>query len=188
MHFRNLFLLCRATIVIKCDMDFVLYPLDVQTCPVDFSSCKYNFYTISSSFDLSANHICFVCFHLTIDPDKYSSKDMSFRWKSDNPITFPKDFDEVGFFRLPKYVVSFATQKEPHILHFNDVEHWSARLEIILSREVKSYLLENYLPSTLFVSMSWGSFVVVPEIVPGRMVRDETGIFVQNSIKKPTSC
>lgn len=35
----------------------------------------------------------------------------------------------------------------------------SARLEITLSREVKSYLLENYLPSTLFVSMSWGSFV-----------------------------
>lgn len=102
--------------------------------------------------------------------DKYSTKDMSFRWKNDNPITFPKDFDEVGFFRLPKYVVSFATQKEPHILHFNDVDHWSARLEIILSREVKSYLLENYLPSTLFVSMSWGSFVVVPEIVPGRMV------------------
>lgn len=30
----------RATIVIKCDMDFVLYPLDVQNCPVDFSSCK----------------------------------------------------------------------------------------------------------------------------------------------------
>uniref|UniRef100_A0A182PA07 Kinesin motor domain-containing protein n=1 Tax=Anopheles epiroticus TaxID=199890 RepID=A0A182PA07_9DIPT len=77
-----------ATIIIKCDMDFVLYPLDVQRCPVDFSS--YN--------------------------------------------------------------------------------HSSARLEITLSREVKSYLLENYLPSTLFVSISWGSFVVVPEIVPGRMV------------------
>lgn len=30
----------RATIVIKCDMDFVLYPLDVQNCPVDFSSCE----------------------------------------------------------------------------------------------------------------------------------------------------
>jgi hypothetical protein len=43
----------------------------------------------------------------------------------------------------------------------------SARLEITLSRELKSYLLENYLPSTLFVSISWGSFVVVPEIVPG---------------------
>lgn len=29
-----------ATIIIKCDMDFVLYPLDVQKCSVDFSSCK----------------------------------------------------------------------------------------------------------------------------------------------------
>jgi hypothetical protein len=29
-----------ATIIIKCDMDFVLYPLDVQKCPVDFSSCE----------------------------------------------------------------------------------------------------------------------------------------------------
>lgn len=34
----------RATIMIKCDMDFVLYPLDVQKCAVDFSSCKYNTY------------------------------------------------------------------------------------------------------------------------------------------------
>ncbi|XP_055312389.1 glycine receptor subunit alpha-2-like [Sitodiplosis mosellana] len=129
-----------ATIVIKCDMDFVLYPLDVQSCPVDFSSYKY------------------------------SVKDMSFRWKKENPITFPKDFDEGLFFRLPKYVVSFSTVKEPQTLHYNDVDHSSARLQITLSREVKSYLLENYLPSTLFVSMSWGSFIVVPEIVPGRMV------------------
>lgn len=111
------------------------------------------------SFRLNANQIL----------DKYSVKDMSFRWKKDNPITFPSDFDE-GFFRLPKYVVSFSTEREPHILHYNDVDHCSARLEITLSREVKSYLLENYLPSTLFVSLSWGSFIVVPEIVPGRMV------------------
>lgn len=94
---------------------------------------------------------------------------MSFRWKTYNPISFPNDFDE-GFFRLPKYVVSFTAVQEPQILHFNDVDHCSARLAITLSREVKSYLLENYLPSTLFVSMSWGSFIVVPEIVPGRMV------------------
>jgi len=36
----------RATIIIKCDMDFVLYPLDVQTCAVDFGSCKRNFIII----------------------------------------------------------------------------------------------------------------------------------------------
>ncbi|XP_038121956.1 glycine receptor subunit alpha-4 isoform X1 [Culex quinquefasciatus] len=133
-----------ATIIFKCDMDFVLYPLDVQRCPVDFSSYKY------------------------------TVKEMRFRWRTENALTFPHDFGD-GFFRLPKYVVSFYTEQEPQTIHYGDGEpgphnHSSARLEITLSREVKSYLLENYLPSTLFVSMSWGSFVVVPEIVPGRMV------------------
>ncbi|XP_055532254.1 glycine receptor subunit alpha-2-like isoform X1 [Wyeomyia smithii] len=133
-----------ATIIFKCDMDFVLYPLDVQRCPVDFSSYKY------------------------------TVKEMRFRWKNDNGLTFPNDFGD-QFFRLPKYVVSFYTEQEPQTIHYGDAHpfpdnHSSARLEITLSREVKSYLLENYLPSTLFVSMSWGSFVVVPEIVPGRMV------------------
>ncbi|XP_052873845.1 glycine receptor subunit alpha-2-like [Anopheles cruzii] len=128
-----------ATIIIKCDMDFVLYPLDVQRCPVDFSSYKY------------------------------PVKDLRFRWRTENALSFPKDFGN-GFFRLPKYVVSFYTEQESQIVNYSDDNHSSARLEITLSREVKSYLLENYLPSTLFVSISWGSFVVVPEIVPGRMV------------------
>lgn len=38
-----LLLYYRATIIIKCDMDFVLYPLDVQTCAVDFGSRKLIF-------------------------------------------------------------------------------------------------------------------------------------------------
>lgn len=40
IHAAISFSCCSATIVIKCDMDFVLYPLDVQNCPVDFSSCE----------------------------------------------------------------------------------------------------------------------------------------------------
>lgn len=142
-------------------MDFLLYPLDVQICPVDFSSCKLNaIYMFLIVKNLGNHHFL---------ADKYSVKDMTFRWKKENPITFPKDFDE-GFFRLPKYVVSFSTEQDPHIIYYGDVDHCSARLEITLSRELKSYLLEHYLPSTLFVSMSWGSFVVIPEVVPGRMV------------------
>lgn len=140
-------------------MDFVLYPLDVQKCPVDFSSCRI--YPHQPKISLIHKPVT-----LSV---KYSITEITFRWKRDNPITFPKDFGE-GFFRLPKYVVSFFAQPTPHIVSYGDSDHASARLQITLSREVKSYLLENYLPSTLFVSMSWGSFIVVPEIVPGRMV------------------
>ncbi|XP_025411453.1 glycine receptor subunit alpha-4-like isoform X3 [Sipha flava] len=126
-----------ATIIIKCDMDFVLYPLDVQTCAVDFGSYKY------------------------------TMMDMKFRWRED-PLSFPSDFGD-GF-RLPRYVVSFVTDNRSNVIYYGDGNHSTARLVITLSRELRSHLLESYLPSTLFVIMSWGSFVVMPEVVPGRMV------------------
>ncbi|XP_025207706.1 glycine receptor subunit alpha-3-like isoform X3 [Melanaphis sacchari] len=126
-----------ATIIIKCDMDFVLYPLDVQTCAVDFGSYKY------------------------------TMTDMKFHWR-DDPLIFPSDFGD-GF-RLPRYVVSFVTDNRLNVIYYGDGNHSTARLVITLSRELRSHLLESYLPSTLFVVMSWGSFVVMPEVVPGRMV------------------
>ncbi|KAK6625241.1 hypothetical protein RUM43_005535 [Polyplax serrata] len=127
-----------ATIMIKCDMDFVLYPLDVQKCAVDFSSYKY------------------------------TATEMNFKWREDPPLSFPSDFGD-GY-RLPKYVVSFVAEKDMNVIYYGEGNHSTARMLITMSREIRSHLLESYLPSTLFVIMSWGSFVVMPEVVPGRMV------------------
>ncbi|XP_013145990.1 PREDICTED: gamma-aminobutyric acid receptor subunit delta-like [Papilio polytes] len=128
-----------ATITIKCQMDFVLYPLDVQKCAIDFGSYKY------------------------------TSEDVRFEWHAGAPWRglVGKQRNQ---FRLPKYVVTFVTDKSNHIRNFGEGEHSAARLQIKLSRELRSYLLESYLPSSLFVIISWGSFCVIPEIVPGRMV------------------
>jgi hypothetical protein len=41
---------------------------------------------------------------------------------------------------------------------------------MLLYRELNAYILETYLPTTMFVIISWGSFLVKPEVVPGRMV------------------
>lgn len=49
----------RATITIKCEMDFVLYPLDVQNCAIDFSSCKYQDYVISKWYTKNVDGTCF---------------------------------------------------------------------------------------------------------------------------------
>ena len=38
-----------------------------------------------------------------------------------------------------------------------------------LSRHVMSYIITYYLPSGLFVLVSWISFLIPPDIVPGRM-------------------
>ncbi|KAJ9582579.1 hypothetical protein L9F63_023067 [Diploptera punctata] len=46
----------------------------------------------------------------------------------------------------------------------------TVRVWLILKRELKAHMLDTYVPTTLFVIMSWGSFLVSPEMVPGRMV------------------
>uniref|UniRef100_A0A1B6E4Y7 Neurotransmitter-gated ion-channel ligand-binding domain-containing protein n=1 Tax=Clastoptera arizonana TaxID=38151 RepID=A0A1B6E4Y7_9HEMI len=128
-----------ATVILKCDMDFELYPLDVQTCTVDFSSYKYTMLY------------------------------MNFTWRDDPALSFPSDFTGESY-RLPKYVVSFTIENDMHFIYYGEGNHSTARMTITLSREIRSHLLETYLPSSLFVIMSWGSFVVIPEVVPGRMV------------------
>ena len=35
------FIVNRATIISICDMDFKLYPLDVQNCELKIESCKF---------------------------------------------------------------------------------------------------------------------------------------------------
>ncbi|VVC92637.1 unnamed protein product [Leptidea sinapis] len=126
-----------ATITIKCEMDFVLYPLDVQNCAIDFN--------------------------------KYTIEDVRFEWREVAPRAGTAGAQRLEF-RLPRYVVTFVTDKSNHIRNFGEGKHSEARLQILLSRELRGYLLESYLPSSLFVIISWGSFCVIPEIVPGRMV------------------
>ncbi|CAG4988888.1 unnamed protein product [Parnassius apollo] len=103
-----------ATITIKCQMDFVLYPLDVQKCAIDFGSYKY------------------------------TSEDVRFEWHAGAPWRGLVG-KQPNQFRLPKYVVTFVTDKSNHIRNFGEGEHSAARLQIKF-------------------------FCVIPEIVPGRMV------------------
>jgi len=41
--------------------------------------------------------------------------------------------------------------------------------ELVLTRKMSFYVVTYYLPSGLFVIVSWISFLVNPEIIPGRM-------------------
>ena len=41
--------------------------------------------------------------------------------------------------------------------------------EMILQRKMSFYIVTYYLPSGLFVVVSWISFLVNPEVIPGRM-------------------
>lgn len=62
----------------------------------------------------------FVDFLLLIShPDKYTLDDMVFKWRDGQPLMFPNDFGD-GFFRLPKYVVSFYHSNITHSVNYGD--------------------------------------------------------------------
>ena len=41
--------------------------------------------------------------------------------------------------------------------------------QLVLSRKASFYIVTYYLPSGLFVVVSWVGFLIPPEVVPGRM-------------------
>lgn len=45
-------------------------------------------------------------------------QDMTFRWKGEDPVSFPSDFGD-GY-RLPKYVVTFKIDRELHNIYYGE--------------------------------------------------------------------
>lgn len=55
---------------------------------------------------------------LSNKPDRYTESDMKFSWR-DPPLSFPGDFGKDGY-RLPKYVVSFAAEKQGYFIVYGE--------------------------------------------------------------------
>lgn len=141
-----------ATIIIKCDMDFVLYPLDVQKCSVDFSSCKRN-YILRYSF------IKLILQHINTLSDKYNVDNMKFKWRDEHPLMYPTDSND-GFFRLPKYVVSFVDNKNVQKVNYGDGE-WSHGERLKDSQHVLFMVITKLLnPSSGSLVSATGDYVV----------------------------
>ena len=68
------------------------------------------------------------------------------------------------------YRIHFKALK-PEDTHYMAIgmNYSTAGFEIILSRKMSFYIITYYLPSGLFVVVSWISFLIPPDIVPGRM-------------------
>ena len=58
--------------------------------------------------------------------------------------------------------------EETHYVALN-MNYSVAGFEMVLTRKMSFYVITYYLPSGLFVVVSWISFLVNPEVIPGRM-------------------
>ena len=80
-------------------------------------------------------------------------------------------FDEEARNTILDYSINLQKlQEKDRVLPYGDLGNFSITgVEIIFTRHKLKYLYVYYLPSGLFVVVSWASFLIPPEVVPGRM-------------------
>ena len=81
--------------------------------------------------------------------------------------------EEEGFFSIKSILdyqitINDLPPDETHYVALN-MNYSVAGFEMILQRKMSFYIVTYYLPSGLFVVVSWISFLVNPEVIPGRM-------------------
>ena len=64
--------------------------------------------------------------------------------------------------------INALAPEETHYVALN-MNYSVTGFEMILTRKMSFYVITYYLPSGLFVLVSWISFLVSPEVIPGRM-------------------
>ncbi|TRY78448.1 hypothetical protein TCAL_14393 [Tigriopus californicus] len=80
-------------------------------------------------------------------------------------------YDETTRNTILDYAVTMGRlHEDDRILPYGELGNYSITgIEITFTRHKLKYLIVYYLPSGLFVVVSWASFLIPPEVVPGRM-------------------
>ncbi|XP_076029341.1 glycine receptor subunit alpha-2-like [Oratosquilla oratoria] len=122
----------RASLRLTCNMEFVLYPFDVQHCGIHLSS--------------------------------YANTDdiIKYHWKTDVPIALPEHLEIAQF--------DLIGQESSELTNAYSTGNFSGlRVDFYLRRQNGYHVLQTYIPTILIVTISWVSFWLDPNAVPGRV-------------------
>ncbi|XP_045111698.1 glutamate-gated chloride channel alpha-like isoform X2 [Portunus trituberculatus] len=127
----------------------IRYSMSVTTrmsCPMDFSAYPFD------------NQVCY----FRMESYQFTSKQVSYKWfnptieRSNNIRLGQFDFD---FYSVQQQNTSHTTGSFPLLM-----------VEVALKRRISYHLMNTFLPSGLFVCVSWLTFLVPADQIPGRMV------------------
>ncbi|XP_063848500.1 glutamate-gated chloride channel alpha-like [Scylla paramamosain] len=127
----------------------IRYSMAVTTrmsCPMDFSAYPFD------------HQVCY----FRMESYQFTSKQVSYKWfnpvieRSNNIRLGQFDFD---FYSVQQQNTSHTTGSFPLLM-----------VEVVLKRRISYHLMNTFLPSGLFVCVSWLTFLVPADQIPGRMV------------------
>lgn len=89
----------RLSLTLTCPMDLKYYPLDRQTCSIKMASCKY--------YKMHYNKFRII---FNAKTDAYSTEDLVFTWKANNPVQVSADIN-LPRFTLKDYNTKYCTSR-----------------------------------------------------------------------------
>lgn len=124
----------RMHAIIACQMEFQLYPMDIQVCPMYIESFSYN------------------------------AQKMRLRWAEDAVMLNPE-------LKLLQYNVGQPLQIEETHGYVHEREANFSRLVLFFrfERQIGHHLIQTFAPSSLVVMLSWFSFWIGLDAIPGRV-------------------
>lgn len=136
----------RIKVTMMCIMDLQKFPFDQQNCPMVFESWMYN------------------------------TTEMHLHWEKDNPVILDPGL------RLTEYSLNSHSSNESEATYRYTPDmtvdemgldkfggnYSRLNVQFQLKREVGHYIMDYYVPSILLVVVSWVSFWLDPNAVPGR--------------------
>ena len=130
------------TQTVSCEMDFTLFPFD--------------------------HHSCDMIFYLTQHPSDYVMFDSPMVFKGQNNVSIGEESMNIPTKRLP-YTISVESLNTSIVYTLNR-KRSATGVRFHFARNSIGLLLGGYyLPTGIFASLSLVSFIIKPEIVPGRM-------------------
>ncbi|XP_011871442.1 PREDICTED: glycine receptor subunit alphaZ1 isoform X2 [Vollenhovia emeryi] len=124
----------RINAIVACQMEFQLYPMDIQICPIYIESFSYN------------------------------NKKLRLKWGAGGVTVNPE-------LKLLQYDIGRPAALEETIDYMLEKNGNFSRLVVFLrfERQIGHHLIQTFAPSTLVVMLSWFSFWLGLDAIPGRV-------------------
>lgn len=153
----------RLKMKFSCMMELNKYPLDVQVCTMEVASCKNLLFSLRYDF----------WWWLFFSVSK-TTRELILEWNQRSPVDLSSDL------KMPQFTVeSVVTDKCEESSLIGNYSCLVARFH--LSRSIGFHMVQSYIPTILIVVISWVSFWMDVDSVPGRTTLGVTTLLTVSS-------
>lgn len=167
--------------IIACQMEFQLYPMDIQVCPIYIESCKYirgalkqlkMYLKLCLQFGNGPIVLIFlkrvnISRKFSLKPIplvSYSNSKVRLKWSTSGVAVNPE-------LKLLQYNIGTPLELEESDSYMREKEGNFSRLTVYFrfERQIGHHLIQTFAPSSLVVALSWFSFWLGLDAIPGRV-------------------